>query len=440
MSYEIESLKRVRYSIEPAGSYAQNRTSNLANFFDIKVSEATMEINTEMLENATMMQRLDKYMSKIVSRRRCNMSLTSYLNGKGTAVTGTGTITVGDNPNVDILTAVMGGQSGINGAGATAYSSGKYTVDSPVGAPGGVFGIADPNGLIEAMRIDNYNSTTAFTASATFDGFNPASGSVVYGGATCYLTRDPNTSLQFLVEGADADNKFTLMGLQGGFGISIPIGELPTISYNFENGADWASGSLTAGSLEQAVYDDAVPPPFVDGLVWCVQRTSGSATVNQQIRMDVQSIELTPNISYLDVTSEKGVNNIVRKRRNRSVPALSGKMVVYFNDDANNPIGAGEFNWFNILNQTSTYTSEISSKAIALAIQVGKTAGNIVFIYLPKIQVTSVQRVDAGGLAGLEVSFDAMEDDLSAPFVTGNAALDADFEDLARSAFTISFL
>lgn len=447
MSYEIESLKRIRYSIEPAGSYAQDRTNDLpTNFKDIKVSEASMEVNKEMIENATMMQRLDKYLAKIPSRKRCSLSLTSYLNGSGTAVTGSNSYAFGDNPNVDILEAIMGAKATTYGGGLVAagsgFTAGRFQMDVASFIAGTVFGIVNTtNNQMECFRVDRA-STNFFhvTASVGASGWTPASGSVVYGGVTCYLRQDPDTSLQFLVEGADADNKFTLMGLQGGFGLSTPIGELATINYSLENGANWVTGSLTAGALEQACYDDAVPPPFVDGLVYVGTRLSGSSLVGSMVKIDTNSIELTPNISYIDVTSEKGVNNIVRKRRNRSVPVLSGKFVIYFNDSGAELNAGGPFEWFATQDNIALYAAECTGAAICLGLQIGTQPGNTTFMFVPKMQVTNVQRVDAGGLAGLEISFDAMEDDLSDPAVTGNPTLDASLADLAKSAFTISFL
>lgn len=428
MTYESSQLKRVRYYIEPESSYAIDNQANLATqFSDIKVTEFSYAINVEQLENATMMQRLDRFREKINSRRRSEATLTTYLNGTG--VTASYNVTATSNPVGALLKATMGGEYLSKGSGLISAGTANYICNlSNSVRVGGAVGVVNPttNRLVCTRVIATGSTTTAITTSVGF-GFSPTSGSVVYGSSNYYLGNNPSTSVQLYVDDSnEEDDHWNLLGLQGGFSLDMPIGELPTITFDFK-GASWASGSNVA-ILQNATYSDATPPPFVDGMVYFNSiNTNLSGSRSAMSPIDVQSFELTPNISYIEILSERGVNNILRMRRQRSIPIASGKFVTYYDDTTY---------WRIKENVGATTTNAIRGTRFAdIGIQIGTLPGQTVFISMPQCQITNVQKVDAGGLNGVEVSFDVHEPEYAAY----NPVFDTDV-DLNYSAFTIHLL
>lgn len=429
MSYNIEALKRIRYYIEPNGLYAIDNQTNVASAFkDIKVSEATMEIIGEQLDNATMNQRIDRFSPKINSRRRCNLSLTTYLNGTGVSASLDVQATV--NPIIELLYTTMGygitsvGSTLVNTPGSRFYDIGSISAS----VEGCAIGMINPTtNRLECIRIVGTGSNASQLTSSVGFSFTPTTGSTVYGSATCYLKNDPDSSLQFYVEGDQDDDKWVLMGLQGGFSIKTELGQLPTVTFKLENGAYWTSGSATSG-LTEADYTDALPIPFVDSLIYFNPMNKDFTTTNQMTPIDCFSFEITPNISYIDILSERGIGNILRKRRNRNVPVLSGKFVTYYDDKT----------YWQIKDNvgTSSANSYHGIRFVDIGFQVGGDPGNTVFISMPQCQITNVQRVDAGGIAGIEVSFDAHEVD----YVTTDPVANINYYDLAKSAFSIHFV
>lgn len=432
MAYEIESLKKIRYYVEPNGSYATNNEANIATqFTTVKAVEATAEVNTEQLTNETMMQRIDAQYANINARKRCNLSLTSYLNGTSQVVSkSVSPATTYALPN--ILATIMGAVTYSNGTGLRAASAtGLYSLDSAsTFKPGTAIGMYNSTyNRLECARVQRYDSTANAVTTSLALSFTPASGATVYGGSTCYLTQDPNKSLQFYVEGVNPQDKYVLMGLQGGISFKFDIGALSTVTFDLKNGANWVTSSDTSTALSPANYSDAMPPPFVNGLVYAQIANSGSTGTRDTLStLDCFSFEITPAIDYLDVTTEGGTNNILRKRRNRTVPIVAGKFVTY-------ETGLVARNFMAIRDNNYSLSKISGSNFLDIGLQVGTEAGNTVFLSMPQCQVVNVQRVDAGGLAGVEVSFEAHESDVAIP-----AGSDLDNTDLAKSAFSIHFL
>ena len=425
MTYEIESLSRLRFAIEPTGSYAIIN-SVTASFTDIKILEATIELIGEQLTNETVQQRIDRQAFNINSRRRCNLSFTSYLNGTG--VSASKGITAVASPVGSILKTVMGKETfGVGGGIVSLGGNRKYVTDFTTAA-GSAFGCVNPtNNRLECIRVLK-TSTVQHTASVGFS-FTPASASIAYAAANYAFNQDPSSSLQFFVEGSrNTNDRWNLMGLNGGFSLKTEIGQLPTITFDFKEGANWASSSQ--GSLLQtANYTDATPPPFVDGLVYLNSINTDLVSAGEALSpIDVASFEITPNVSYTSVMSERGVNNILRKRRERSVPVATGKFISYYEDT----------NYFAVKdNITSTTTNSIGgTRLVDIGFQVGTIPGQTVFISMPACQLTNVNRVDAGGLAGVEVSFACFEPTHAVPANT----LVVEEQDAAFSPLSIHFL
>lgn len=407
--YTIDQIKRIRYAIEPAGSYSTN-LSGTVTFKDVRAISGEFETIEEKLENQTMQQRLDNTEPKIPSRRRSSMTLESYLVGSGVAVSGS--TYAAKHSQADLLSTIMGGYyvtsgstlSGVQTAGALTQSA--TASDKYAGSVVGIFNSS--SNRLECARVKDYNTGTRGMILEHQLPFVPGATLPVYGSANCYLAEDPDKSVQFLVEGQDSDFEFYLQGLQGNFGLTFANGELLQVSYELE-GATWQTGSTH--TLVEASYVEGNPLPIVDSRFLFYIHSASSAAPHACI--PVNAWELTPNLTYVDVTTPCNKTNILRKRRSRSVPVAQGSFTAYFQDRS----------WWNALSADTRF---------GLAIQVGSVPGNTVYISCPYVQITEVSAVGAEELQGVQVSFEILDNRLVIPTL-GNI-------DLARSNLSIAFL
>jgi len=408
VAFAIEAVKRARYYIEQTGSYAVNQSGSVT-YKDIRTTSAEMTLTQEFLDNSTMQQLIDAAQPKIRSRRRCDFSLGSYLTSHNTIVSGA--TLAATSPHSDLIGTMMGGVFYTSGSEvASAVDAGEFAEASIFDKYAGTaVGLVDPNtGRLEVARV-KASGSTSLTLEHNL-GFTPVAGAPIYGGNHCYFTDDPSNSIQFYVQGQDNDDAWVLMGLQGNFNMSFANGELVTITYDLAGGADWNSGS--ADAITEASFTNSAPIPVVDSRV-IFYPIGGVGVAGNYLCIDANAWEITPNISYGDISTPKGVNNILRKRRGRSVPACNGTVTTYFHD-----VG-----YFNARDTDTRY---------GLALQVGSTPGATVYISVPYVQITDVQRTDAEEKAGVQVTWEAL-DNKDSTVTLGN-------RELARSAFSIHFL
>ncbi|UJR81489.1 hypothetical protein [Sandaracinus amylolyticus] len=210
----------------------------------------------------------------------------------------------------------------------------------------------------------------------------PTTGTQVRGGVTAYPTRDPDTSAQLLIEGRELSDRFAIMGLNGGFGITAQFGQdaQPSkFSFNL-GGADWsrlADGSgVTTPTYSPFQLIRSVDAP----LTVPVFGTSTRALVHQA------DFKLELALQYMDERSGSGVNGIRRKRRLPGRPLVKGSFVERFEDQTR---------W------ASYEAREIRS----VYQQLGTIAGGICLISVPRVQFGQPKRAAAGEAAGTEVPF-----------------------------------
>lgn len=427
------ALGRVRFTTESVEGFGLNLSgSSQATFRDLLTTEASGKVLIEPLKNEAMKQRIDDMERTINGRRRCDMSFTTWLNGSGLA-TAYGTTGSMVNNNI-LLKAVMGGGGAAtqtNKVAATG-SAGHFTVAisaSFASFPGCAYGVLNSDGFLETARIRRATDATGDIYLAHSFSFTPAFDQQLQGSQCNFLTQDTLTtitdptnttgSLQFQVQRAGTTDNFVFMGLNGGFTIKTELGQLPSISYKLDGGADWITGSQI-DTLDVADYStESEPPKFVNGSFNFYPLSNDPTSVAPNSVIDIFSIEITPNITYAPIPSERGVNNILRQRRQRSVPIATGKFVTYMNDQT----------YYDAWNNRTLYGAEL---------QIGNTIGNTVMISCPRVQITSVASTDAGGMDGQEVTFECYEDTGA---ILTDAFPDAYFPitDLARSALSLYF-
>lgn len=409
VQFAIEAVKRVRYYIEPTGSYAVNGSGSVT-YSDIRTTSAEMTLTQEFLDNMTMQQLMDAAQPKIRSRRRCEFNLGSYLVGTNVAVSGAQNAVTSSNS--DLIGTIMGAIRYTTGSqiAAGAITTSQFAESSIFDKfAGTAIGVVDSStGRMECVRVKSTGASGMLFEHKL--PFTPLNGAPIYGSTTCHFSDDPSNSLQFYVQGQDHHDAWVLMGLQGNFTFSFVNGELITVTYALAGGANWNSGS--ADQINEANFVDGTPIPVVDAR--CIFYPVGtSTTAGDYVSIDVAAFELTPAIKYVDITTPKGVNNILRKRRSRQVPVAQGSVTAYYHD-------------------TQYFVDRESDRRYGLSLQFGSTPGNTVLITAPYCQLTDVKRVDAEEKAGVQIMFDVL-DNKGSTITSGN-------RELARSAFSVHFL
>lgn len=411
VAFAIEQVKRVRYYIEPNTDYAVD-ASGTETFKDVRTTAADMAVNEPMLDNNTMQHTIDAAQPKIRSgQRRCSLSLGSYLVSHNVDVAGA-TDPV-DSSQSDLIGTIMGGIVYTTGSavGLNIVDNGSFdgsTSDDKLA--GTAVGLVDPNtGRMEVARVKSFSGSDEILLEHKLP-FTPGVAATINGGTHCHFTDDPDRSLQFIVQGQDNQDSWVLQGLQGAFSLTYANGELATVTYDLTDGADWSYGT-TAG-IQEATFTTSDPIPVVDARVLFYPVGGDALTSGEYVSVDASSWEITPNISYKNVTTPKGVGNILRKRRERSVPAASGTVTGYFHD-------------------RSFFDARSADTRYGLAVQIGSAPGKTVYVSVPYVQIVDVQRADVDGLAGVTVSYEALDN---------KHGTEGSNRELAKSAFSVHFL
>jgi hypothetical protein len=243
----------------------------------------------------------------------------------------------------------------------------------------------------------------------------PSAAAALYNAATYYMTADPDTTVDFLVEGLDSDDRFLLTGGQAVTGIGIAVdltgAAIPTITFNFQF-ADWyasnETGSAITGTLGTATYSatDHIVGEAGEFRCWTV----GASTYVTTTRLHVSAMTWEPHIAYVPVTSPSGRNTVWRWKKSRNTDSpVAGSFTIPYEDTS----------WF------ATRNSKTDKDAMYVA---GVAAGSAVILDAPTIQVLNPQRAaDASGIAAQALAWKGRRDtDVGSSTV-----------DLAKSPFRI---
>ena len=409
MSIELQNLQRLAVTEEATGSFAIDVTAS-ATYRDVPIQEGSLQVtlNKPALDPNTVQQNIDALAQHVYGPRSATMSFTCVLGATGVAAGD------GDSPPnfaaaalTQILRTTFGGAFSA-GAGTDVSSvtdANKFDATSLTAFDdGGVIGWPDSAGQIHAHEIQAVAAdiTTKIDLPAT-----PDVADVLYAGMTIYPTNDPDKSLQFILEGAEADDRWLLMGgqLSSAPAISRTLGELPTITFNFTF-ADWAlepSAAITA-----AAYG-TFSPTHVHGYF---RAKAASITLSARALLCPATVEYSLSSPVFGpVMCGSGVNTIKRWRRVRAVPFVEVSITVPYEDQT----------WFTARDNRTIYHLED---------QMGTTAGGIVLITVPAAYVVDVQRVEQAGLAYQRITFRS----------TIDAYVQTSTDELAVAAMRIHFL
>jgi hypothetical protein len=392
MSIEIQNVQRLRAYVEPDGSLGVDHSGTMGDFIDIPAIEGTITPLTdeESLPTNTVKQSKDDYSIEARGKLTCKLSFDMFLAGTGVAANASTSAVQG--PLGLLLKTVMGGESLAMGSAVATDTS--ATVIDVTATQGSRFSagtaIAIPfSGAMQARELKTV-ATDTLTTKIAFTG-TPAVAAVVYRAATYYLTENPLTSLQFVLEGAGASDRWSMRGMQcTSIRFNVVPGQLPTVSFEF-TGTAWSN--LGAGTLAVGSVTNSVPFAVQDSQL--LVQTVGTSTYSGA-EVHASAIELTPNIAYVPATSPGGSETVYRWVRTRNAPTISGSFTTFFEDLA----------WYTARDNRTT-----KNVALQIGNAVPSSTLGTVLVTAPRVQILNVQRVaDGVGIAGQQVSWKGMID------------------------------
>jgi hypothetical protein len=276
---------------------------------------------------------VDGHDEKVLGRKMASLGVSTPFHSHGVSLNGVNTVPTSSTwAQLLMLKAIMGGVSSATNGGARIVVAGASTTTASIEVTAGrgadfVAGqavgvrVGSSASAIEVREIASI-AGDVLTVSELFSAV-PVTGAVVQGGVTVYLAEDPNTSLQFLLEGTETNDVREFCGMQGGFKLTLPINEVPQIAYDLK-GALWtrSSGSIAAGTL---AFLGMFAATFAELRVPTVGSTTRTAVDHSAFAAEV-------GIVYAPQKSGTGVNGIKRMRRQKTRPTVKGSFTTIFED------------------------------------------------------------------------------------------------------------
>lgn len=393
MSIELSPLKRLRCWQE--SSFCTDGTGTLGNYMDVPAIEGSLTAKWDqaMLDPKYLQQYPHGRATQVLGPKGGELSFSMNLCSTGSAA---GNATAfSESPLGRILEVIFGGENLSTGdtiaSGGT--TTGGVVTDASARLINQGYGVGLLRGASNAyeMRVIDTVSTNTLTWLLALS--NAAqTGDVVYGCGSYYLTDNPAQTLQFIVEGSEAEDGWLALGCQlSRVQIETPINELPKITFTFQV-AQWLHEAATAatsnglGSTTTATYVYTAPVyTFGEILV----QTSGTTT--RPTPLYASSIVWELNLSYAQVKSPSGTNGIYRYRKLHTAPAVTCKIRLPY--------------------ETADYTTARDAKTLQqIHQQVGNVAGSSFLLQSSTMQIMDVQLVDEGGLNYQEITWAAQLD------------------------------
>lgn len=412
---ELSPIMRLRVARENCGEFAEDKTGTLTDFVDVPAVEGSIEfeLTQEMLDPETVQQNIDGYPDQVLGIKGNSLSFTMNLAPTGNPAGSGETPTTGALGK--ILHTVLGGEQIADGATVTGTPD-HVSFDIENAATkgykaGGAVVISDGTNF-EMREIEDEASDT-LTMKLSGTQVLTSGSDEVFGTSTYYLTQNPSSSLQFIVEGAEHEDRFVLMGDQlESLELETPIGEMPRITFNFQ-GASWEKAADVAGASNLSGTDIGTStftnyePINAEGDLRiptvAAQELSGT-------RVHASEISISPNIQYTPVKSPAGKETIFRYRRTRNKPVVETQFTNFYED----------VSWID---------ARTNATKKAIFYQLGNQSGSILMISVPTNQVTNITKADADGIRSQQITLQAQRDE----------DVPNDSDDLAKSPFRIHF-
>lgn len=410
MSIELHALQRIAVTEESNVNFCVDLTGS-ATYLDVPFQEGTAQLalDVDILRPNTVQQRIDSQPRNVIGPRGATLTLTMILAPTGNNSGTSRAIT--DAALLQLLKTFYGGADASNvGTTFTGGTAAAPTVTSAAGfAAGGAIGWADSDGIVHLHEIDNVASTT-INLHQQFPGA-PSNGNTARAATTIFLTENPDTSVQFIVEGAEQDDRWLLLGgqLTAAPTFAIPVGGLPTVTFTI-GFAYWKK--LTGAAITPATYAN-FDPQYFEGFVRLKAYDSGTARTLYDVAAltwEQQGPVYVPVASPSGTAPQLGGRPAKRWRRNRAVPIARFGMSVPFEST----------DWFDDRDTLENFHAEVQ-------INTGTSA---LLITMPRIELVNTQRIDQDGLAYQQLSFEA----------TNDGATDDASSEMERSALRLHFM
>lgn len=259
---ELYELRRVRLYEEPAGSYGVDHSGTPGDFLDLAIVHGSCAFDPGYQTQSpnTQQQSRVTYDPVIRGRNRPTLTLQVVLAGLGyTANSSNVGLEEDASALLRLLKIAMGGLlGGAAGSAVAGTPANAYTIDVTTGhgtrfTNKQMVGLIDSTGKVEQRRLlSKATDKLTFYHGGTF---TPADTTAVLNGTMVYMTNNPDTSAQFILDGAEDDDKWVFRGGQvTSFSIDMPNDGFWTINVTFAgSGAErLASGSL--GIADYAYY------------------------------------------------------------------------------------------------------------------------------------------------------------------------------------------
>lgn len=394
MTIEVQSVGALRALVE--SSFCADGTGTLANYTYVPFNEGSAQVTltTDELDPMQAVQSRVEGRAHVLGKRSATLAFTMNLAPTGTAAAST--VAAASGALGLLLKATMGGENLGTGTAFTAGSTPDVVNLTAVTgiAAGALIGWPNADGVVEWREVESV-AALAVTLKHAFSG-SPAATDVCYAAATYYFTEDPSTSLQFIVEGVESDDRWLLLGGQAVGGVTFAIdpsgAALPTASFSLTF-ADWKKASETTGAitgvLASATYSGY--DPIVGHVGEFRAFTVGTSTLSSASIVHISALSFNPKIIYVPVTSPSGTNGVYRWRAGRSNPPIEGSFSTFFED----------LTW---------WTNRDASTAMHLQYTMGTAAGESVVLTAPTVQISNPQRAADGELAGQTVAFRGRRD------------------------------
>lgn len=392
---ELDSLRYIGIYEEPAGSYQVDHSGTPGDFLPVPYREDSLEAQgaREMLDPATGKMRVDGHDKKVLGRRSCSVNVSCTLHSHGLDLDGnTAPPTTANWGLLRALKTIMGGSFAAPDVGAqtevlTGSTPTEVTVTAGHGTrfrAGGAIAceVTPGSPVLEAREIKSVAGDT-ITVKEAFSSA-PVEGSAVRGAVTVYLTEDPSTSLQAIVEGRGDTDGAVFRGLQGGFTLELPVGELGTISLALE-GAGWERLGVSAKTSPVYQHYEVMA---LSPLAVHVPKIGDTTLVS----VCASAVSVEPAIAYAPVRCGAAPETVGRMKRQPARPVVTASFTAPLDE-----------RWF---------AARDDREDRAFFVQAGALAGGMVLISLPTVQVTEVQPAPSGeNIAGVTVTVEGRHDE-----------------------------
>ena len=395
MTIELSKLRKLKVRRET--TFATDMTSggtSFTSFQDVPFIEDSIQVSIPQASEpvAVAQQFVDRIERDVMGLKECSLSFSVPMHATG--VVAAAGVTSVNTAMGTILKAMFGGESL---DGGTTYASGGSTSAAVVAdgskLPAGTAAAVamGAGGAFEIREVKDRTTNTitfkeAFSASLT-------GATAMLRSATYYFTEpatDPAT-LQFVLQGVEADDLYILEGMNGGLSFGWEYGKIPTMGFTLK-GRKWIPITTPpATALSQASYSNFSPIVLKDSEFHFPSVGSVSKTLIDPTLI----FSATINIDWIEIRTPGGPETGYGKRRDRKVPVATVQFTVPYQDES-----------------YRTLKTALTRKAVF--IQCGNSITGVNdgawMLSFPNVQVVDVEPVDWNGIKAQQITCKATND------------------------------